>query len=156
MRVFLPDSNATAELGFKLGQLLAPGDLVVLAGELGTGKTTLAQGLARGLGVTGPVTSPTFTIIQEYQGRCPFNHLDVYRLEDPASARELGLEEYFYGQGVTAIEWGERLEELLPCQHLRVELEYSPGGGRLATLTANGQHYSGLLEELKQSVSPGG
>jgi tRNA threonylcarbamoyladenosine biosynthesis protein TsaE len=154
--LYLQDSCATTELGFRLGQLLTPGDVVVLTGELGAGKTTLAQGLARGLGVTGPVTSPTFTLIHEHQGRWPFYHLDAYRLEDPAAVCELGLEEYFYGQGVTAIEWGERLGELLPSQHLRIELEYGPGGGRLATLTAAGPHYLGVLEELKQIANLGG
>jgi len=139
-----------------LAKLLQPGDVIVLTGELGAGKTTLAQGLARGLGVAGPVTSPTFTLIQEYQGYCPFYHIDVYRLEGPAAAWELGVEEYFYGQGVTVVEWGERLGGLLPPEHLRIDLEYDPAEGRLATLTAKGPRYARILEELKRIVDPGG
>lgn len=156
VRVLLKNSSATRELGFKLAKQLQPGDVIVLTGELGAGKTTLAQGLARGLGVSGTVNSPTFTLIREHQGHCPFYHIDVYRLEDPAAAWELGLEEYFYGQGVTAVEWGDRLGELLPSEHLQIELEYAPEAGRLATLTAKGTRYAAVLKELKPIVDPGG
>lgn len=154
--MWLKNSSSTRQLGFNLAKLLQPGDVIVLTGELGAGKTTLAQGLARGLGVTGPVTSPTFTLIQEYQGHCPFYHVDVYRLEDPAAGWELGMEEYFYGQGVTVVEWGERLGGLLPPEHLRIDLKYDPAEGRLATLSAKGPRYARVLEELKRIVDPGG
>ncbi|CEP69248.1 tRNA threonylcarbamoyl adenosine modification protein TsaE [Moorella glycerini] len=155
VQIRLKDAGATRELGRVLGRLLGPGDVVILTGELGAGKTTLAQGLAQGLGVSGTVTSPTFTLIQEHQGRLPFYHIDVYRLEDPEAALELGLEEYFYGQGVTLVEWGERLGELLPPEYLEVCLEYDATAGRRATLTARGQRYARILEELKQIAGPG-
>ncbi|WP_258358643.1 tRNA (adenosine(37)-N6)-threonylcarbamoyltransferase complex ATPase subunit type 1 TsaE [Moorella sulfitireducens (nom. illeg.)] len=145
---WLKDAGATGELGRILGRLLGPGDVVILTGELGAGKTTLAQGLARGLGVTGRVTSPTFTLIQEHQGRLPFYHIDIYRLDDPGAAVELGLEEYLYGRGVTVIEWGERLGELLPPEYLEVCLEYDPRSGRRAILKARGERYDRILEEL--------
>ncbi|QGP91414.1 tRNA threonylcarbamoyladenosine biosynthesis protein TsaE [Neomoorella glycerini] len=155
VQIRLKDAGATRELGRVLGRLLGPGDVVILTGELGAGKTTLAQGLAQGLEVSGTVTSPTFTLIQEHQGRLPFYHIDVYRLEDPEAALELGLEEYFYGQGVTLVEWGKRLGELLPPEYLEVCLEYDPMAGRRATLTARGQRYARILEELKQIAGPG-
>ncbi|GEA14086.1 MAG: tRNA threonylcarbamoyladenosine biosynthesis protein TsaE [Moorella sp. (in: firmicutes)] len=155
VQIWLKNAEATGELGRILGRLLNPGDVIILTGELGAGKTTLAQGLAQGLGVTGKVTSPTFTLIQEHQGRLPFYHIDVYRLEDPGAALELGLEEYLYGQGVTVIEWGERLGELLPPEYLEVCLEYDLTAGRRATLTARGQRYLRILEELKQIAGPG-
>lgn len=155
-KIRLKDSGATFALGWHLGKLLGPGDIIILTGELGAGKTTLAQGLARGLGVKGAVTSPTFTLIQEHQGRLPFYHVDVYRLEDPAAALELGLEEYFFGEGVTAVEWGERLGELLPPAYLEISLEYDPSGtGRQVTLRARGQRYARILEELKEIAGPG-
>ncbi|MDN5344783.1 MAG: tRNA threonylcarbamoyladenosine biosynthesis protein TsaE [Clostridia bacterium] len=156
VQIRLQDAGATRELGAALGRLLGPGDVLILRGELGAGKTTLAQGLARGLEVKATVTSPTFTLIQEHQGRLPFYHIDVYRLEGPAAALELGLDEYFYGQGVTAVEWGERLEGLLPPEYLDVYLAYDPAGGRLATFAARGPRYHCILEELRQIAGPGG
>lgn len=155
LQIRLKDAGATRELGRVVGRLLGAGDVVILTGELGAGKTTLAQGLARGLGVAGTVTSPTFTLIQEHRGRLPFYHIDIYRLEDPEAALELGLEEYFYGQGVTVVEWGERLAGLLPPEYLEVCLEYDPTAGRRAILTARGQRYARMLEELKQIAGPG-
>ncbi|WP_338833257.1 tRNA threonylcarbamoyladenosine biosynthesis protein TsaE [Moorella humiferrea] len=156
VRIWLKDEMATRELGRVLGGLLEPGDVVILTGELGAGKTTLAQGLARGLEVKGRITSPSFTLIQEYEGRIPFFHVDVYRLEDPEAALELGLDEYFYGGGVTAVEWGRLLgEELLPPEYLEVSLEYGPEGGRYAVLTGRGARYVRILEELKKLAGPG-
>jgi len=155
MEVWLKDDVATRELGRQLAGLLAPGAILILSGELGAGKTTLTQGLARGLGVTAPVTSPTFTLIQEYQGRHPLYHIDLYRLEDPEAMLDLGLEEYFGGPGVTVVEWGERLEAYLPPAFLGITLEYAPAGRRVL-LTARGPAYERLLEELKKIVGPGG
>ncbi|MGI9861872.1 tRNA (adenosine(37)-N6)-threonylcarbamoyltransferase complex ATPase subunit type 1 TsaE [Moorella naiadis] len=155
MEVWLKDAGATRKLGEELAGILGPGSILILSGELGAGKTTLTQGLARGLGVTAPVASPTFTLIKEYQGRYPLYHIDLYRLEDPEVMLDLGLEEYFAGDGITVVEWGERLEAYLPPAFLGITLEYAPEGRR-ALITARGPAYERLLEELKKIVGPGG
>lgn len=120
------------EYGKKLGAKLGPGDVVALVGELGAGKTTLAKSIASGLGVTETVTSPTFTLVCEYKsGRLPFYHIDVYRLgkvDNKPGADELseiGCEEYFYGTGVTVVEWADRLGGLLPVDSIHIELKYT-------------------------------
>ena len=116
----------TQLLAEQLGRLLQPGDVVALVGELGSGKTLFSQGLARGLGVPKNfyITSPTFAIINEYPGRVPFYHLDLYRVSNRAELSELGLEEIFYGLGAVAIEWAERLGQELPVERLEVHLKF--------------------------------
>jgi tRNA threonylcarbamoyladenosine biosynthesis protein TsaE len=102
-------------LGKRLGERALPGEVYALHGDLGVGKTVFTQGFAQGLGITEPVNSPTFTIMQIYEeGRLPFYHFDVYRIADPEEMEEIGYEDYFYGNGVTLIEWAELIEELLP------------------------------------------
>ncbi len=105
---------------------LHPGDVVALRGDLGSGKTCFAQGLARALGVRGPIGSPTFTLINEYAGRLPFHHVDLYRLSGVAEALDLGLDDLLDGDGVTAIEWPERAPDLIPARAWRVKLEADP------------------------------
>lgn len=140
--------DETHALGVAIGQQLAVGDVVVLRGPLGAGKTTLAQGLARGLGVREPVISPTFTLLREYtSGRLPLYHVDAYRLAGPNEAYTFGLDEYIYGDGVTVIEWGERVAALLPDERLEVELAYGDKGERVITLTGIGAHYVELVEK---------
>ena len=122
------------EYGKKLGQELIAGSVVALVGELGAGKTTLAKGIARGLGVTDEITSPTFTIINEYtSGRLPLYHYDVYRLGDGDAAydgmEELGYKEHFFGDGVTVVEWADIIEDLLPGDAVRIELAYGNDEG---------------------------
>lgn len=112
----------TRRLASAMGPSFRPGDIISLTGDLGAGKTRFTQGLAAGLGVEGQVTSPTFTIIKTYSGRLPLYHFDVYRLSGPREMEPLGYEEYFYGDGVTVVEWGDRIAELLPPDHLRIEL----------------------------------
>jgi tRNA threonylcarbamoyladenosine biosynthesis protein TsaE len=115
----------TSELGKKIAEALKAGDVVVLSGELGAGKTHLAQGIARGLGVEGYVKSPTFNIIHVYDGgRLLLYHIDLYRIEGALELENLGLEEYIYGKGVSVIEWGERAEELLPDEAIRIQLGF--------------------------------
>lgn len=116
----------TRVLGERLSSLLHPGDIVLISGELGTGKTRLVQGIARGLGITGPVTSPTFSLVKEYYGRLPLYHVDLYRLA-PRDLPALGLEEYLLDGGVICIEWGERaagLYEHWSEDALLVEIEW--------------------------------
>ncbi len=105
----------TFELGKRLGSMARPGMIICLNGDLGTGKTVFTQGFAAGLGITEPVSSPTFTIVQVYEeGRLPLYHFDVYRIGDPEEMDEIGYEDYFYGEGVSLIEWSELIEELIP------------------------------------------
>lgn len=115
----------TRALGSALACELESGDVIVLSGDLGTGKTVLAQGVAAGLGVTERVVSPTFAIEREYAGRLPLHHLDVYRLDHVQEAIDLGLEELF-DDAVTLIEWGEGVRDLLPADRLEVELALHP------------------------------
>lgn len=105
----------TFELGRQIGQEAEAGTVFTLIGDLGTGKTVFTQGLAQGLGITEPVNSPTFTILQVYEeGRCPFYHFDVYRIGDISEMDEIGYEDCFYGDGVCLIEWADLIEEILP------------------------------------------
>ncbi len=115
-------AEETRALGEALGRVLGAGAVVCLVGELGAGKTVLAQGIARGLGVREQVTSPSFVLIREYRGRLPVYHMDLYRLACPAELEELGPDEYFYGDGVTLVEWADAVRDRLPEDHLRVEL----------------------------------
>lgn len=115
----------TIELGAKLAKGLKRGDCVALIGELGAGKTVFAKGVAKGLGVRGAryVNSPTFVIIKEYEGRLPLYHFDLYRLDGHSGFDEMNYEEYFYGDGVTVIEWADKIRELLPDRYWEVSLK---------------------------------
>lgn len=114
----------TFELGKKLGREAIPGQLYTLIGDLGVGKTVLTQGIARGLGIAEPICSPTFTIVQVYdEGRMPFYHFDVYRIGDIEEMEEIGYEDYFYGNGLTMIEWANLIEEILPESYRQIAIE---------------------------------
>lgn len=114
----------TFELGKRLGAEAKPGQVYCLDGDLGVGKTVFTQGFARGLGITGPVNSPTFTIVQQYEeGRLPLYHFDVYRIGDISEMDEIGYEDCFYGSGVSLIEWSELIGELLPERAVHVTIE---------------------------------
>ena len=120
----------TRELGKKIGERANPGDAYALNGELGAGKTTFTQGIAEGLGITEPVCSPTFTILQVYEeGRLPFYHFDVYRIEDSEEMEEIGYEDYFYGKGLCLIEWANLIKEILPedCREVLIEKDLEKG-----------------------------
>jgi tRNA threonylcarbamoyladenosine biosynthesis protein TsaE len=117
------NAEETRALGERLSRRLNPGDLVALFGDLGSGKTTLVQGICRGLGIRGVVNSPSFTIINEYQGRIPVYHLDCYRLNGVEDLFGLGYEEYFFGDGVCLIEWAEKAGDLLPHRRIDVLLK---------------------------------
>lgn len=122
--------DETFEFGVELGKNAAPGTIFCLDGDLGTGKTVIAKGIAAGLGITEPVSSPTFTVVQVYdEGRLPLYHFDVYRIEDPAEMEEIGYEEYFFGKGVTVIEWSDMIEEYIPAEavHIRLKKELKKG-----------------------------
>jgi tRNA threonylcarbamoyladenosine biosynthesis protein TsaE len=113
----------TEALGARLAERLGPGDVVALTGELGAGKTCFTQGLARGLGVAGRAVSPTFVLINEYRGRLPVHHVDAYRTESLTELLDLGLDELFSGDGVTIVEWADKLLPLLPAHTVHVHIE---------------------------------
>ncbi len=120
----------TLELGEALGREVKPGQIYTLIGDLGVGKTVFTQGIARGLEIAEPICSPTFTIVQVYeQGRMPFYHFDVYRIGDIEEMEEIGYEDYFYGEGLTLIEWANLIEELLPKSRTEIRIEKDPGKG---------------------------
>lgn len=145
-------SNQTQKAGAVLGRLLQAGDVILLEGELGAGKTTFTKGVGQGLGVEGYVNSPTFTLVNEYQGRLPLYHMDCYRLESPREALDLGIEEYLYGDGATIIEWPERITEVLPQEFLRVKLGYVNDTKRTIRLEPFGARYIELATEFKKSA----
>ena len=114
----------TFSFGEELGKKAVPGEIYALCGDLGVGKTVFTKGLAKGLGITESVCSPTFTIVQIYEeGRLPLYHFDVYRIGDPEEMDEIGYEDYFYGEGVCLIEWADLIREILPGQMCRVTIE---------------------------------
>lgn len=116
--------NETFDLGKKIGEAALPGQIYTLTGDLGVGKTIFTQGVAVGLGITEPVNSPTFTIIQIYEGgRLPFYHFDVYRIVDIEEMEEIGYDDYFFGNGICLIEWANLIEEILPAGLINVTIE---------------------------------
>jgi tRNA threonylcarbamoyladenosine biosynthesis protein TsaE len=147
----------TRAAGDTLGRVLVrrggAGAVVALVGPLGTGKTCFVQGLARGLGVSGYVRSPTFILVHEYQGPVPLYHVDLYRVAR-SDLEGLGLEEILDGEGVTAIEWADHAESVLPSEHLRVEFAFGEGeSDRLLRLGARGDRYLGILEDVAACAS---
>ncbi|RAS75726.1 tRNA (adenosine(37)-N6)-threonylcarbamoyltransferase complex ATPase subunit type 1 TsaE [Priestia endophytica] len=137
----------TMKFAEKLAHYLQEGNLILLEGDLGAGKTTFTKGLAKGLGVTRNVNSPTFTIIKEYQGeKLPLYHMDVYRLGE--SMEDLGFDEYFEGNGVTVVEWAHLIEDQLPLSRLEIELYHREGDKREICLKAKGSEYIDLCKEF--------
>lgn len=112
----------TVEAGLKLGKILKAGDVIWLSGDLGTGKTALTNGIAKALGIDAYITSPTFNLVNEYEGRLPLYHFDVYRIADSEEMFDIGFDEYLNNGGVTVIEWGEQIAEILPADIIRVTI----------------------------------
>lgn len=139
----------TRRLGARLAAILSPGDVVALVGDLGSGKTRWVQGMCQGLDVTDPVSSPTFTLVNEYQGRIPIYHIDFYRLTDASETLSFGLEDYLYDDGVSLIEWADRAEALLPASRLTIELYYLEETKRRVVMRPHGDRFSKLLNEYK-------
>jgi len=138
----------TRSIGKGIGEKSFAGTVIALCGDLGSGKTTLVQGIAEGLAVKSFVTSPTFVIINQYNGNLPLYHIDTYRLRSSEDMYELGYEEFFYGDGITAIEWAHKIEELLPEEYLRIELTYVGESERQIVLIPYGQSYVDLIESI--------
>ena len=153
MTIRTGSADATRAAAAALGPLLEAGDVVALVGDLGAGKTAFAQGLARGLDVLGPVTSPTFTIVQEYEGRLPLKHVDVYRLDRIQDLHDLGFDE-LVDDGVTVVEWGDLVEQAVPAEHLVVR--FTPGDAdteRVLELTFHGSRWRGRRPAIEQALS---
>ena len=142
----------TLRLGRVLGEMLTGGAVVALIGDLGAGKTLLSKGIAKGLGVGDEreVTSPSFVLVNEYQGRVPIYHIDLYRLSDDAEVVDLGWEEIIYGSGVTLVEWAEKVLTLLPEERIDVQLQWIREGERRLVLVGRGKEYQDLIEQLAQ------
>jgi tRNA threonylcarbamoyladenosine biosynthesis protein TsaE len=150
----LSSLERTESFGKTLGEIVEPGDIVTLEGPLGAGKTALTQAIARGLGVDPRiyVTSPTFSLLHEYQGRIPLYHMDLYRLTGEDEIESLGFSEYLYGNGLTVIEWPERLGSLMPPERLHVTLAISGETSRTANLTGYGNLWQKKVADIVSMV----
>jgi tRNA threonylcarbamoyladenosine biosynthesis protein TsaE len=146
-------TSGTIQIGKSIGSLLLPGDVVALVGELGTGKTQFIKGLAVGVGIGKPtyISSPSFTLINEYKGKIPFYHIDLFRLRAEKEAEDLGLEEYFQSEGITAIEWADRIPSLLPREMLWIQISYTGKNTRSLEIIGKGKRYEELINRLRIS-----
>ncbi len=161
-------SAQTQRLGARLGELLQGGELILLDGQLGTGKTTFTQGLAQGLGITEVVNSPTFTLLKEYPGQprpvpegrpngpqrvgLSLYHFDLYRLDNPEEILDLGFEDYFYGTGVCVVEWADKADAFWPNEHLRIRMKMMSETKRGLLFTATSVRYGELLRQFQKNT----
>ena len=143
----------TQAIGQAIGRRACPGDLYLLSGAMGTGKTCLTQGIAWGMGITEYAHSPTFVLIHQYRGPLTLYHIDLYRLDDPRDVVEIGIDEYMEGEGVCAVEWAEKATEVFPTDHLLVTLEETGAQERRLTLSARGKRYQELVEALQEELA---
>jgi len=148
-------TSETIRIGKSIGSRLRAGDVVALVGELGAGKTQFIKGLAAGAGVGKPtyVSSPSFTLINEYPGKVPFYHIDLFRLESQKEAEGLGLEDYLHGGGITAIEWADKIPSLLPGEMLSIHMVYTGKNTRSIEMTGKGKRYEEFVNEVMSSES---
>lgn len=140
----------TIRFGKKLGMLLAPGDVIALVGELGAGKTTLVKGIVQGLGITDKriVKSPTFALVQKYEGRIPIYHFDAYRLEDAQEMLDIGSDEMIYGNGVAIVEWADKVSGCLPKEYLKITLTAVSENERNIEICGYGSRYGKMINSL--------
>ena len=149
MEIILKGLKETEEFGIKLGSLLKRGDILCLNGDLGAGKTTMTKSIGLGLGVEEYITSPTFALINEYRGRLPVYHFDVYRLENADELYDLGFDDYFYGNGVCVIEWADKIQRMIPKDRTVVDIEKgNEDDERLLKISGYGKRYEELIKEL--------
>ena len=149
---FIIDSlEGTMNLGKQLGKIVHAGDIICLTGDLGTGKTHFTKGIAEGLEIDSPITSPTFTIVNEYEGRLKLYHFDVYRVNDPDEIEAIGFDEYIFSDAVSIIEWANYIKDLIPEEHIWVEIKKQPELGinfRKIIIHYYGDRYS-YIKELR-------
>ena len=142
--------EGTQKFGVEIGRLALPGDVFLLVGDLGVGKTCLTQGIAWGLDIKEYAVSPSFVVIRELHGRLPLYHIDFYRLDHREEIIELGLDDYLYGNGVSVVEWADKGLSLLPAEHLLIEIGYLSDTERSLKLKPRGKRYRNIVAELKQ------
>jgi len=141
--------SETHRFGASIGRLAMPGDIFLLVGKLGAGKTCLTQGIARGLGIEEYIPSPSYVLIREFHGRLPLYHVDLYRLDLPQEIADLGLDDYLYGKGICVIEWAEKGSSLIPPEHMLIRIDYLGDTERSFQLEAYGRHYMEMLDKFK-------
>jgi tRNA threonylcarbamoyladenosine biosynthesis protein TsaE len=147
VKIYLENEEKTKDIGYKLGKLLDKKNILCLIGDLGAGKTTLTQSIAKGLEVDDYITSPTFTIVNEYEGRVPLYHFDVYRIGSSDEMYDIGFDEYINSDGVCIIEWANLIEDILPDEYLYIDLKYKENG-REMILNPKGEKYEEIIKEL--------
>ena len=143
----------TQKLGVRIGELALPGDIFLLVGKLGTGKTCLTQGIVWGLGIKEYALSPSFVLVRELYGRLPLYHIDLYRLDHIEEIEELGLDEYLYGNGVCVVEWAEKGLTVLPTEHLLIQISYLSDTERSFQLKPSGQRYREIVAQLEHGCN---
>jgi tRNA threonylcarbamoyladenosine biosynthesis protein TsaE len=147
--------EATRDLARAVAGMVAPGDVILLSGELGAGKTAFAQGFGEALGVTEPITSPTFTLARHYEGRIPLHHIDVYRLERLSEMQDIGIPELLDSGGVLLVEWGDAIAPAIPADYLEIRLAYGEGDDdRDLKLRCVGGRWSARLRSLGECIGP--
>lgn len=150
IKIISKNAEQTYGIGERLGKLLQKGDIICLTGDLGAGKTAFTKGIGTGLEVKEFITSPTYTIINEYEGRLPLYHFDVYRLEGPEEMYELGYEEYFFGDGATVVEWADIVRDIIPQERLWITIiRGKEEDTREIIMEASGERYQEILKELE-------
>ncbi|MFC1948849.1 tRNA (adenosine(37)-N6)-threonylcarbamoyltransferase complex ATPase subunit type 1 TsaE [Chloroflexota bacterium] len=148
LEVISSSPEETQKLGMRIGGLTLPGDVFLLVGELGAGKTCLTQGIAWGLGIEEYALSPSFVIMRELYGRLPLYHIDLYRLDNIEESLDLGLDDYLYGEGVCVVEWAEKALSILPSEYLLIRIDYLSDTGRKLKMEPSGRHYAELAAQL--------
>jgi len=144
--------DETRELGVRLGELSEPGNIFLLSGNLGVGKTCLTQGIVWGLGSQEYALSPTFVLMRELKGRLPLYHIDLYRLDRIEEVSDLGLDDYLFGQGLCVIEWAEKGLDILPTEHLLIKIDYLSESERQFEMFPKGKRYEKLLDKLRKII----
>nr|WP_187287412.1 tRNA (adenosine(37)-N6)-threonylcarbamoyltransferase complex ATPase subunit type 1 TsaE [Gottschalkia acidurici] len=149
LKISTKSPEETEEIGYNIGKSLSGGEIICMVGDLGAGKTTMTKSLARGLEIEDYITSPTFTIVNEYEGRLKLYHFDVYRIGDVEEMYDLGYEEYFYSDGVCIIEWSNLIEDILPKERITIEIKRGiDDNTRDIIIDGTGQKYEDLIKEL--------
>jgi tRNA threonylcarbamoyladenosine biosynthesis protein TsaE len=150
MKLTSHSPEETQSFGKELGHLTRAGDVILLMGNLGAGKTCITQGIAWGLDIDGYARSPSFVVVNEYRGRLPMYHIDLYRLDNIAEIADLGLDDYLYGKGLCVVEWADKALDLMPPQNLLIKIELLGENERELELTNHGQRYKEMLADIKK------